>query len=126
MGDLKAEPYFAKGHPLNNDNRPVIAFIGARHIPSGQHLRGLTLLNHFGKRFTTEAFPSITLGNFTSKELSNSIRAGYQAYAAAVSDFPIPGEPTKQQQRAQQARHHIRLAQSLLPGLHLTLNELHY
>ena len=125
MGDLQSDPTLFSDHPINTDNDPYIAFYGDTTLYQGDHLRGLTLLNHLGKRFLTPSYPSCQLGSTEGSQVLNGIRAGNHLYAAAIANIPLPGAPLDLcRKREQQVHHHLHIARQLLPNSGLTRADL--
>ena len=125
LGDLHARPNLFSENPINTDDAPFIAFHGDKTLRTGDRLRGLGLLRHFGKRFLEPEFPSCFLGETEASEVVNGIRSGNHAYAAAVASVPLPdADIEKIRQREQQVQQHMRTARQLSPAADLRREDL--
>lgn len=126
VGDLHSDPVLFSGAPINTDNDPYIAFHGDATLHSGEHLRGFTYLNHFGKRFLVPRYPSCQLGATDPAFLLKGIRAGNHAYAASIANVYLPDASAElHQKRQQQVQQHLHIARELLPDSGLTRDDLH-
>lgn len=118
-----AEPRFGDGRYITDDH-PLLAWLGPQMPTARERLHGFPFLDWVGKRALGGQYPSCDLGNLSSAELTQAVRAGNFYLAAAAANVVLPGDVRPEHVRMQQVSGYIQRARDLWPAAVLSLDQL--